>query len=172
MRIRLTAVAPLSLLLSFAACAVAQIPAGITPPPIRMGLWQSTVSMQSGAMGPGRGGAPSTHQSCMTPDSWKDAMQKMQSRQQQQANCTTSNLQQDSHKISFDGQCSVEQGYNVTYHVEMFLDGDTAMHGTSTARMSGPMFPQPMTMSSTISSKWLSAECGDVKPGESKPLHP
>ena len=172
MKLRFAPSASLSLLLTFAAVAAAQVPAGITPPPIRMGLWEAAVTIQSSAMGPGgAAGRTSVHRSCMTPDSWKETMQKMQSRQPN-AECTTSNLQQDSHRVSFDGQCTVEQGMSVTYHVEMFLDSDTAMHGTSMAKMSGPMFPQGMQISSAISSKHISDDCGDLKPGESRPVHP
>jgi hypothetical protein len=120
-------------------------------------------------MGPA-GGHPITHQSCYTPDSWKQAMQKMQSRQAN-ADCSSSNLQQDAHKLSFDGQCTVQQGMSITYHVEMFLDSDEAMHGSSSAKMSSPQFPQGMTMTSVISSKFISSDCGDIKPGESKPVH-
>src|ERR1700733_9807088 len=137
MKIRL-ALASVSLVLSFSAVASAQVP-DIAPPPIKMGLWQSSVTLTSTAMGPA-GGHPITNQSCYTPDSWKQAMQKMQSRQPNM-NCTTSNMQQDSHKLSFDGQCSANQGMSITYHVEMFLDSDEAMHGSSSAKMSGPQFP-------------------------------
>lgn len=159
---------PLLLLLSSFAFAAAQVPDGITPPPIKMGLWQATVTVNAG-MGPA--GATSTHQSCMTPESWKDSMAKMQSRQPN-TNCTTSNMQQDSHKLSFDGACSMDQGFSVTYHVEMFLDSETAMHGTVAGKMSGPNFPQPMTMGSSISSKFISSDCGGIKPGESKTIRP
>jgi hypothetical protein len=172
MKIRFVPYASLPLLLSFAALAAAQVPT-IAPPPIKMGLWQSSITVKSGGMGPmaGAGNTTSAHQSCFTPDSWKQSMQAMQSRQQKM-NCTTSNFQQDSHEISFDGQCTTDQSINVNYHVEMFLDSDSAMHGTTTSKMSGPMFPQGVTMSSSIASKFISSDCGDIKPGESKSIHP
>ena len=168
MKIRL-ALASVSLVLSFSAVASAQVP-NIAPPPIKMGLWQSSVTVNAGGMAPGAG-HPITNQSCYTPDSWKQAMQQMQSRQQKMT-CTTSNMQQNSHKMSFDGQCTADQGMTVSYHVEMFLDSDEAMHGTSAVKMSGPQFPQGMSMSSAISSKFISSDCGAIKPGESKPVHP
>ena len=79
----------------FSVAAAAQIP-NVAPPPIKMGLWQSSVTLNSTGMGLA-GGHPITSQSCYTPDSWKHSMQKMQSRHPS-ANCTTSNMQQDSHK--------------------------------------------------------------------------
>jgi hypothetical protein len=172
MKIRLAPAVVLSLLFAAAAVSAAQDPLpNIAPPPIKMGLWQSSVTVNAGAMGAPGAGHPITNQSCYTPDSWKQSMQEMQSRQPKM-NCTTSNMQQDSHKISFDGQCAADQGMTISYHVEMFLDSDEAMHGTSAVKMSGAQFPQGMSMSSSISSKFISSDCGTLKPGESKPVHP
>lgn len=166
---------PLPLFLLLTSLAAAQTDP-LAPPPIKMGLWQSEVSVDlSGIpnMPSGAASAPktSTHQSCMTPDSWKKAMQSLHN-QQPSVNCTTSNMQQDAHHLSFDEQCSTQQGYNTSIHVDMQLDSDQAMHGTSAVKMSGPAFPQGMTMNSTIRSKFLSADCGSLKPGEAKAVNP
>ena len=177
MKIRLAALAPLALLLSLVA--VAQT-TPLTPPPIKMGLWQSSVTVNMSAMpgmpagAAGAGGAMTrVNQSCMTPDSWKNAFHSMQQRQQQTAaNCTTANVQQDSHQVTFDMDCSSQQGYSTNIHVQMFLDSDEAMHGNATVKMSGANFPQGMSMTSAITSKFVSSDCGDIKPGESKPAHP
>jgi hypothetical protein len=157
------------LLFSAVAAAQSPIPA-IAPPPIKMGLWQSSVTITSGG-GMVPAGRPIANQSCYTPDSWKESMQSAQSHGQKM-NCTTSNFQQDSHQISYDGECSPGQGMTMDVHVQMVLDSDSAMHGTTTTKMNGPMFPQGMTVSSAISSKFLSSDCGTLKPGESKPVHP
>ncbi|HEY1499178.1 MAG TPA: DUF3617 domain-containing protein [Acidobacteriaceae bacterium] len=160
---------PLAVLPLLCVVAAAQEPIpNIAPPPVKMGLWQSTINVKPG-MGPA--GAAVTNQSCYTPDSWKQSMQSIQSRQPN-TNCSTSNLHQDAHQLSFDVTCAADQGYTISYHVEMFLDSDTAMHGSTTGKMSGPAFPQGMTMGSTITSKFLSSDCGSIKPGESKPVHP
>jgi hypothetical protein len=179
MKFRIAPAATLSLLISLAGLAAAQDPtSNLTPPPIRMGLWQSSVTVDMSAMSGMPAGAPSgsmTHvnQSCMTPDTWKNAFHSMQQRQQQaQANCSTANVQQDAHQLTVDMDCSMQQGYSSNIHVQMFLDSDSAMHGHATVKMSGPSFPQGMSMSSAISSKFVSSDCGDVKPGESKPVHP
>jgi Protein of unknown function (DUF3617) len=169
MKFRITPTATLSLLVSLAGLAAAQSPLpNIAPPPIKMGLWQSSVTVTGGM---GTAGRAITNQSCYTPESWKESMQNMQSRQQK-LSCTTSNLQQDSHSLSFDGQCSADQGFTINYHIQMVLDSDSAMHGSSTTKMSGPSFPQGMSMSAAINSKFLSSDCGDIKPGESKSVHP
>jgi hypothetical protein len=174
MKLRFTALTPLPLLLSLAAAAQTPTPA---PPPIKMGLWQSSVTVKMSGMDnlPPSAAAASTHtmvyRSCMTADSWNKAMQSMQSAQQKM-DCTTSRMQQDSHQLSFDESCTAQQGYTSSIHVQMLLDSDEAMHGTSNVKMTGPAFPQGMSMSSTITSKFISSDCGDIKPGEQKPANP
>ncbi|MFY9745456.1 MAG: DUF3617 family protein [Acidobacteriaceae bacterium] len=177
MKIRLAALA-LPLLLSFAALAQTT---PVNPPPIKMGLWQSSVTVNMSGMPanpnmPSGAGGSMTHvnQSCMTPDSWRDAFRNMQQRRQQaaSANCSTLNVSQDAHQVTFDMNCSSQQGFNTNIHVQMLLDSEEAMHGNANVKMSGPNFPQGMSMTSVITSKFVSSDCGDVKPGESKPVHP
>jgi len=176
MKFRLAALA-LPLLLSFAA--VAQTPP-LTPPPIKMGLWQSSVVVNMSGMPanqnmPAGAGGSITHvnQSCMTADSWKNAFRSMQARQQAStAACSTANVDQDAHQVTFDMDCSGQQGFNTSIHVKMFLDSDEGMHGNVSVKMTGANFPQGMSMTSTINSRFLSSDCGDIKPGESKPVHP
>ncbi len=184
MKFRAASLAPLALFLACAALVSAQstVPITptppITPPPIKMGLWQSSVSVNMAGMmpnAPSGAGGSMTHvnQSCMTPDSWRDAFRNMQQRRQQAtANCSTANVSQDAHQMTFDMNCSGQQGINTNVHVQMFLDSEESMHGNATVKMSGPNFPQGMSMTSTIASKFLSSDCGDVKPGQSKPVQP
>ncbi len=170
-----------TLLLASAALASAQSTVPVTPapsiapPPIKMGLWQASVTVNMAGMPNAAGGAGGlmTHvnQSCMTPDSWRDAFQSMQQhRQQAAANCSTANVSQDAHQVTFDMSCTAQQGFTTNVHVQMFLDSEEAMHGHATVKMSGPNFPQGMSMTSTITSKFISSDCGDVKPGQSKPI--
>jgi hypothetical protein len=178
MNLRLASLASLPLLLSFAAFAAAQTQApALTPPPIKMGLWQSSVTVNMGGMPnmPAGAGGSYTHvnQSCMTPDSWKNAFRSMQQHHQQTtASCTAANVNQDAHQVTVDMDCSGEQGYATSIHVKMVLDSEEAMHGNATVKMTGSAFPQGMSMNSTITSKFVNADCGDVKPGESKPVQP
>lgn len=158
----------LPLLLSFAALASAQTD---TPPPMKMGLWQSDVTVQMNGMPNGVTMPPRTitSQSCMTPDTWKDSLRNMQNRQRNMpSNCTTSNVQQDGHHYTADIQCSAQQGFTTAIHVDMQFDSDESMHGTTSATMSGGNAPPGMSMNSTIKSKFMSADCGDVKPGQGK----
>ncbi|MFP5230122.1 MAG: DUF3617 domain-containing protein [Acidobacteriota bacterium] len=175
MRIGFTTVAPLPLLLTFVAVAAAQTPT--TPPPIKMGLWQSEVTTSvAGApntpMGQAMGGAGRTTvtQGCLTPESWARDIQGAQQRQHA-ADCTQSNFQQDTHKVTFDEVCSNQGGYSTNVHFEMLIDDTEDAHGHADVKTSGPAFPQGMTMHMTMKTKFLSSDCGSVKPGEGKVIH-
>ena len=172
MKLRFPAYATLPLLFSLAALASAQ--SDITPPPMKMGLWQSDVTVQMSGMPNGMSMPPRTitTQSCMTPETWKSDLQNMQThRQQMAAKCSTMNVQQDGHHYTADMQCAGQQGMTTTVHVDMQFDSDESMHGTTAATMSGaPNMPQGMSMNSTIKSKYMGADCGDVKPGQGKML--
>ncbi|HEX4038501.1 MAG TPA: DUF3617 family protein [Acidobacteriaceae bacterium] len=161
-------------LLFCAAVAGAQIDT-MSPPPVKMGLWQTTATMQMSGM-PNMpsgmpGGKPSVTQSCMTADSWQKGLTDMQqSVQRQKAQCTNVKLQHDGSKFTFDETCSTS-GYSTTVHVEWNVDDQENMHGNSNMQMSGANMPQGMTMQGTMSSKFLSSDCGGVKPGDTKTVH-
>lgn len=168
---------PLLFSVSVLTSAAADQTDAVTPPPIKMGLWESevTVSMTSMDNMPSDA-APSSgdtrvQRSCMTPDTWKKDMQAMQAHQQN-VSCTAANMRQDAHLMSFDEECTSQQGYSTSVHVEMHLDSDQSMHGTANMKMTGPAFPQGMSMRSSIKSKFLNADCGDLKPGEHRDVQP
>jgi hypothetical protein len=162
--------AVLPLLFSFATIAAAQ--SDPTIPPVKMGLWESDVTVTMSGMPNMPAGAmpPRTVKSqvCMSGTNWKESIEQLRG-QSQKASCTMSNLQQDPHHISFDEDCTEQQGMTASVHLDMHYDSDQSMHGTTTMKMSGPRVPQGMTMNSTISTKFLSADCGDVKPGQARP---
>lgn len=175
MKLRLSTVATLPLLLSLAPLASAQTP---EPPPVKMGLWQSesTTTVEGAAANSPmaqamtRGGRTNVSQGCLTPETWKNEFQHMQ-QQQRDTNCTQSNFQQDAHHVSFDEKCGQQGGYASSVHFEMLVDDAENAHGHANVSMSGPAFPQGMTLHMAIKSKYLSANCGDVKPGEGKVIH-
>jgi len=152
-------------------------------PPVKMGLWESTITNTIGgiqippdiaakmqAMGrPVPGSAPQTivTQSCMTKDEWAKGFEKMNSNQ---SKCTYSNRTITSEKISFDMSCASERGGVFTGNFEMLIVDDEHTHGT--AHMKGEMGAggQPMTIDTTLSAHFLAADCGDIKPGEAKTI--
>jgi hypothetical protein len=180
MKLRIPAIATLPLLCSFAALASAQTAEMLAgPPPVKMGLWQSesTTSIEGApanspmAQAMTHGGSANVSQGCLTPDTWKNDFQNMQ-RHQPDANCSQSNFQQDAHHVTFDESCASGQGgYSNNVHFEMLIDDMENAHGHADVKMTGPAFPQGMTMHITMKEKYLSSNCGDVKPGKSKVIH-
>jgi len=142
-------------------------------PPVTMGLWQTetnaTVSgventpMAGMAAAMGRGHVV---QSCLTPEKWKSDIQGFNARQQH--DCTLSNLHQDAHEISFDEACQSGRGGTNNTHVDILIDSAEHSHGTVVMKMVNPAFPQPITVTTTMVSHYVSAACGEVKPGEGK----
>jgi hypothetical protein len=149
-------------------------------PPVKMGLWESTIVSNIGgltippdvaarlqAMGRPVPGGPHTTvtQSCMTKDEWAKAFEKMNNNENK---CTYTNRTITAQKISFDMSCASARGSVFTGHFEMLIDDDEHSHGT--AHMKGTMGQnaQPMTIDTTLTSHYLAADCGEVKPGDAK----
>jgi len=136
------------------------------PPPIKMGLWQTEVTTTISGMEnmpAGRGDRTTVTQGCLTPESWQSDFAKFH-QGQHDADCTMSNMHQDTHGVSFDEACA-SGSYTTNVHFEAQFDGDNHMHGTATARMTGQAFPQGVTMNMSMASHYLSSDCGDIKPG-------
>jgi len=161
----------LSLLCFLAASASAAYAQSVDAPPIKMGLWQTETSTSMAGMenaGAGREGDDkhtSVVQGCLTPETWKNEFQRIQN--EQAGNCTATNTHQDSHSLSFDETCKSDE-YTTTAHFEALFDNSEHMHGTAKVHITGSAFPQGMTMNMALTSHYLGASCGDVKPGEGK----
>jgi hypothetical protein len=140
-------------------------------PPIKMGLWQTEshatiTGMENSPMGQAMGGSHSNvTQGCLTPETWKNSFQNMQN--QMQSSCKASNMHQDAHSITFDEACTSER-YTSNVHFEGLFDDNEHMHGNVKVVMTAASLPQGMTMIMTMKSHYVSASCGDVKPGEGK----
>jgi len=170
---------------------VAVVRAQSTSTPIKQGLWQTqmTMSMQvtlppdveakiaampaaqqaqmrsmmGGAAG---GGAPvvTTKQVCIAPETTMDSMLN-RAQQSPGMQCTFSNRTQTATGMSFDMECT-GQGGGAKGHTELrAIDAD---HVTSTSHMTVTASSQAHTMNSTVdtttTAKFVSADCGDVKP--------
>lgn len=159
----LTACPVLVLLMAFTAGASAQ-----TPPPLKMGLWEHHVTVQMSGMPNGDNSSRTiVKQSCFTSNTWKNSLQRMQSHPNMGGlSCSTSNMQQDPHHIAFDEQCTTsgQPAISTNMHIEMNFDSDESMHGSTSTTMSGPNMPQGMSVNTTIKSKFVSSDCGTLKP--------
>jgi hypothetical protein len=163
---------PAALLLLFCAAAASAQLDNLGPPPVKMGLWQNTVTSQISGLPNMPAGMPPTKpvvtQSCMTSADWQKGMTQMQQNlQRQKMECSNVKLQHNGNQFIFDEQCAAN-GYNSTFHIEWTIDDQENMHGISNAQIGGAGVPAGMTMHGTMTSKYLSSDCGSVKPGESK----
>ncbi len=148
-----------------------------------MGLWEGTttvvmnglqippdVAARLKAMGRPVPGSPHTvvTQSCLTPDEWRKSFSDLNKRGDM--DCTTSNLVQDEHEFSFDESCTSPRGSSFTGHFKMTFDDPEHTHGTMQMKGTAPASAnsQPIASDITIASHFLSADCGEVKPGASK----
>jgi hypothetical protein len=162
-------VLPLVMYLSSLTAAPAQTQS-MEPPPVKMGLWQTESSTSMAGMPNNPGGSKHTTvtQGCLTAETWKDEFAKFQKNEDQ--DCKVTNMHQDSHSLSMDETCSSPQ-YNSTMHFEALIDSSDHIHGTGKAHITGPTFPQGITMDFALSSHYLSSSCGNIKPGDAKVIH-
>jgi hypothetical protein len=133
-----------------------------------MGLWQteantSTAGMENSPMAHAGGKHSTVSQGCLTPETWKKEFAKIQDN----PDCKVSNMHQDAHSISFDETCASER-HNTNAHFEGQFDDSEHMHGMAKVQITSPNFPQAITMNMALTSHYLGADCGDVKPGEGK----
>lgn len=162
------------------------------PIPIKPGLWESQISststmslppeveakiaampaaqqaqMRSMMGGSAGGSAPTsiTSKSCVAAGTTMDALLNQQ-QNRTGVKCTFSNRVQTADGASFDTSCTTAQG-TANGHSTFHMADDE--HVTGTTHMTLNMAANGRTMQSTIDStyttKYLGADCGDVKPG-------
>jgi hypothetical protein len=167
-------------LLSFAAlvlvplCVQAQ-----SEPPVKMGLWETTVvSKMTGLNLPpqvvermkqmGRpipGAEPTTNvvQGCLTPEKWKETW----SRAQKNEDCHMQNVKQDASGMSADINCKSEHGSS-TGHMQINFVSPEKAHGTVHMEIVTERQPQPLVMDVTMDSAYQGADCKGISPDEAK----
>jgi hypothetical protein len=148
-------------------------------PPIKMGLWQSTVvSTMTGIQLPpevlermkaaGReipGSAPATTvtQGCLTPEKWQESFQRAQAGQ----DCHAKNLKLDASGMSADIECKSERGTSTGHTQVTFVSSEKA-HGTTHMEIVTARSPQPIVMDITLDSVYQGADCKGISPDTSK----
>lgn len=163
-----------------------------TPLPIKPGLWEMQVSMTNkmalppdveakiaampaaqqaqmrsmmGGMG-GGGGQPTTttRKDCIAPQTSMDSLLN-QAQQNPNMKCSFNNRVQTASGASFDISCSGPTG-SATGHIQYQMADDE--HVSSTTHMTVTATASGHTMNTTIdgssTGKFVSADCGDVKP--------
>ncbi|MFZ0662569.1 MAG: DUF3617 domain-containing protein [Acidobacteriaceae bacterium] len=163
------------------AVAAAQAVPPTTPPPVKMGLWETTLTThmsgfqlppevverlkQMGRPVPG-GAHTMVTQGCLTPDEWRKDMEDMN--KPRNSDCTITKHGDDVRSLSFDISC--KQGNStISGDWEMHVIDNEHGHGSGhmTSDQAGPN-GQSIVVDSTMDSRYLGADCGDVKPGATK----
>jgi hypothetical protein len=134
-------------------------------PPMKMGLWETTSSSQMSGVDmppgmPGMGARTIKIRACVTPESYAKAFN------QQSGDCSRSNETWSGNTYSFDMSC--RQG-KTTGHFEMTFEGENSGHG-KTHLVINPG-AHPMTIDTTMTSQFLSADCGSVTPDKPQIMH-
>ncbi len=123
-------------------------------PPIKMGLWEASITTAMGTNIKTR--------SCMTAQSYRDDLAHMPQ------GCTLSNVQTSSSTMSGDVSCTLPNGASSSGHIDaQFPDSSTAH---ATINVTTTMQGRTMPMTITTDSHFVSADCGDIQPGQSKVL--
>lgn len=149
------------------------------PPPVKMGLWQNTITntmtgiqlppdvvAKLQAMGrPVPGAAPRTivTQSCMTAESWQKSMTDMQQKQ----NCQITNLHQSATAMSGDMACTTPEGSSKG-HMEATFPSMEKMNGKMHMEVTTSRQPQPIVVDSTFESVYQGADCKGISPDAAK----
>lgn len=151
-----------------------------TPPPVKMGLWETTVTSQitglqlppevieklkqMGREVPGSAPHTSVSRACLTPAQWQKDMEEMN--KPRSSDCDMKKREVSPTKYSLDMSCKTEQGMTMTGHWEMNVVDSEHAHGSGhmASDQPGPN-GQTFAANMTLDSKYLGADCGDVKPG-------
>ncbi|HEX3374112.1 MAG TPA: DUF3617 family protein [Edaphobacter sp.] len=122
-------------------------------PPVKMGLWESTATN-------GRGVNYKTR-SCFTKESYQTEMAKMP------PGCTISNQAWTGHSFTADVGCTMRDATS-TGHVDVQFPDTETIH--SAINISVTAQGQTMPITFTTDSHFISADCGDIPGGESRPV--
>jgi Protein of unknown function (DUF3617) len=130
-------------------------------PPMKVGLWESTSTSHMTMPGMSMNMPPRTSkvQSCVTADSWAKTIGQAQGQ-----DCSKTSESFSGHTYSADVSCkSGAKG-----HVTMSWDSSDTGHGTMHLDVNAGGHPASVDM--TMSSHFVSADCGAVKPGSAVPV--
>jgi Protein of unknown function (DUF3617) len=134
--------------------------------PIKPGLWESTVTMDMGMPG---GAKPMTRQVCYSASMTMDQYMNQLLKQTPGIQCTMSNRIATAHGVTLDQTCvgTVAGGTMKTSgHIVLEFPDSEHVSAKTHSTMSGTMQGKPMdmTMDMTSSAKFISSDCGNVKP--------
>lgn len=124
--------------------------------PIKMGLWEKKMTMETGT------GAPTNinSKSCVTPETWKEMASNMDKKQD---GCTIDRQKSD-HGYTFTATCKMPTGGTmVTTGSATFKDSEHIVEQSHTTITTNG---QKRVTEVKSTSTYLGADCGSVKPDE------
>lgn len=119
--------------------------------PIKMGLWENTITTSQGQTEKTR--------SCFTKESFQRSIANLP------ANCKVTNQVWKSQSYSSDVACNAS-GSESRGHLEMQFPNTETQHSTITLTITAQGKTIPMTI--TTESHFISADCADLLPGQSR----
>ena len=124
--------------------------------PVKMGLWQKTMTMDMGT------GAPRkiASKSCITPETWQEMVGNMS---KQREGCTVDNVK-NGHGYTFTATCKTSSGGTMVTSGSATIED--SQHIVSESHTIMTTNGQKREMESKSTSSFLSADCGKIKPGE------
>jgi hypothetical protein len=124
--------------------------------PVKMGLWEKTMTMDMGTGTPRK----IASKSCITPEAWQEMVGNMS---KQQEGCTVDKVK-NAHGYTFTATCKTSSGGTmVTSGSETIQDSEHIIAQSHTVMTT---HDQKREMESKSTSTFLGADCGKVKPGE------
>jgi len=128
--------------------------APLTAPPMKMGLWEntSTVDMSGANIPPAMQHQTMKLHQCITPETWAKAFQHNADH-----NCQFTNQSQSGGHFTVDITCTAGTG-----HVDMNFSSPESGHGTVDMHMTHGSFN--LSMTSTVEMHYLGSSCGSVTP--------
>jgi hypothetical protein len=124
--------------------------------PVKMGLWEKTMTMDMGNGTPRKIAA----KSCITPETWQQMVGNMS---KQREGCTVDNVK-NAHGYTFTATCKTSDGGTmVTSGSETIQDSEHIISQSHTTMTS---HGQKREIESKSTSTFLAVDCGKVKPGE------
>ena len=123
-------------------------------PPIKMGLWEKNMTMNSSALG----SRTIKSRSCITPAEWQELVGNVN--KQQTPGCSIQ-VNKTAKGYSFNGTC--ENGQMVLSGSSTITDAEHIVaesHSTTTRN------GQKRQNDTHSTSRWISADCGKIKPGD------
>jgi hypothetical protein len=162
-------------------------------PHLRPGLWEETVTVKSdnpqadaamaqmkermaamppeqraamekmmASRGMGMGGAPNAMRVCLTKEQIERGF-----RPEERGHCSRTNVSSSGNVTKFDFACQSDRGTSVSGHGTYTEMGDSAFTATTVADTVSPR--ATMHVQSDIAGRFVSSDCGDVKPLQALP---